>query len=137
MEEKNEVEQLRKKALQNQQEKISKIEREKLERTGYDYKKLLKQKNTVFYWTIAVLLVIEVALFFTFIFSPSLKDFSLYAKISIPIIIVFELIGMRIFTVPNLKVIKMSDYEAGKEKQRLDKEEEENIRKRNQNRYRD
>jgi len=137
MEEKNEVEQLRKKALQNQQEKISKIEREKLERTGYDYKKLLKQKNTVFYWTIAILLVIEVALFFTFIFSPSLKDFSLYAKISIPIIIVFELIGMRIFTVPNLKVIKMSDYEAGKEKQRLDKEEEENIRKRNQNRYRD
>lgn len=130
-----EVERLRRETLEKQDRELKKIEREKLERKGYDYKILLRQKNKVFYIATAVLLVIEIAIFILFIFSPELEDFSLYAEIAIPILWVFEFIGMQLYTYPNKKVIRMSDYEAGKEKQRLEKEEEENRKRRNENRY--
>ncbi len=132
MEEKINIEKVKEESLKKQAEGIAKIEEEKLKRTGYDYKILLKQKNKVYYIAILVLVLIEVVVFFSFMFLPNLADFKIFAEIIIPILWVFELLSIQIYTMPNKKIINLTDLEAGKEKQRLDKEEEENIRKRNQ-----
>jgi amino acid permease len=137
MEDKINVEEVKKEALKKQDEEIKKIEEEKLKRTGYEYKLLLKQKNKVFYIAVLVLVLIELAILFSFMFLSNLSDFKIFAEIIIPILWAFEFLSIQIYTTPNKKIINLTDLEAGKEKQRLDKEEEENIRKRNKNRFKD
>ncbi|MDD4532266.1 MAG: hypothetical protein PHW22_02405 [Bacilli bacterium] len=135
MENKSNVEKAKLEANKKQAQAIKKIEIAKLERTGYDYKRLLQQKNRVFYIATGILFTLEIIIFFLFIFLPKLSDFKIYAEIILPVLWIFSFLAAFIYTAPSKKILRLSDLEAGKEKQRLDEEEKENIRKRNKNRY--
>ena len=135
MENKSNVEKAKLEANKKQAQAIKKIEIAKLERTGYDYKRLLQQKNRVFYIATGILFTLEIIIFSLFIFLPKLSDFKIYAEIILPVLWIFSFLAAFIYTAPSKKILRLSDLEAGKEKQRLDEEEKENIRKRNKNRY--
>lgn len=135
MENKSNVEKAKLEANKKQAQAIKKIEIAKLERTGYDYKRLLQQKNRVFYIATGILFTLEIIIFFLFIFLPKLSDFKIYAEIILPVLWIFSFLAAFIYTAPSKKILRLSDLEAGKEKQRLDEEEKENIQKRNKNRY--
>jgi len=117
------------------QKKLKIIQEAALMRTGADYKNELHKKVNIFLTVTGVLLALEVIIFSLFMFTPNLDSVLLAVKIVFTILWTFHIITVPIFTSNSRKVFKMSDLEAGKEKERIDKETEEAKRKREESRY--
>jgi len=117
------------------QENLKIIQEAALMRTGADYKNELHKKVNIFLTFTGVLIALEILIFILFMVTSNLDSVLLAVRIVFPILWVFHIITVPIFTSNSRKIFNMSDLEAGKEKERLDKENDEAKRKREQNRY--